>query len=453
MTRRQFSRRDLLRAAGSTLTLPLFLQRAFADERPRPPNLVLLMQTNGTNQENYWPSGDGFDSPILHDLLSNPALASKTTLLKNVHLDLTGEPDGNPHDQGFHGLFSGFAGRGQGTPDVFPGGASLDHVVARSAELGRPIDKIHCGVHAANYQIINAGRASFSATGPMQVAPCELDLYKLYRKVFGEPIDESPAARAAAAQRFRERKSVLDAVAGDLQTLQNRLGPGERSKVDLHLTAVRDFEKRLADNAAPPPVCSTIRPSRTDVPSEGQGNEANAEPLLRLFMEFMANAIACDMVGVLSFQFGRGGEHFHYDWLNIPGMPEDAHDFVAHLDDGSDPNITRISVGIKRWYTELVTDLATRLDAFPRGEGQTALDDSLIVWGNEIATGTHTLDNMPLALVGRAGGRLKRTGYLVDAGPQAHHRLGTTVLNLMGVPAEGFGLLPECGVLAGLELV
>jgi hypothetical protein len=72
-------------------------------------------------------------------------------------------------------------------------------------------------------------------------------------------------------------------------------------------------------------------------------------------MEFIANTVGCRMVGVLSFQFGRGGDHFHYDWLNIPGMPTDAHDFVAHLDNG-DANIERIFTEIKKWYTEIVSD-------------------------------------------------------------------------------------------------
>jgi hypothetical protein len=116
MKRQQFSRRDLLRAAGCTLALPFFLKRAFAGDAPRPPNLVLLMQTNGTNQKNYWPAAGSFDSPILHELLSDPVLASKTTLLKNVNFDSTGMPTGNGHDWGFHGLYSGYAAINSG-PD------------------------------------------------------------------------------------------------------------------------------------------------------------------------------------------------------------------------------------------------------------------------------------------------------------------------------------------------
>ncbi len=460
--RPQFSRRDLLKAAGTTLAVPTFLQSSFAAAAASaPPPLVLLMQTNGTHQEAFWPTATSWnatsgtwDSVILNKLLTNPALGPKTTLVKGINYQPVKTPDGNQHDQGFHGLYSGFdsiAGPG----GSYGGGISLDQRLAREANFSAAkIKNIHCGVQAVNYMAINAGRLSFSSTGPGQQVPCELDLYALYDRVFGSGTQGGDPQ--AAQRRLMQRKSVLDAVAADLTALQRRLGPNERDKVDIHLTAVRDFENRLTAGASMgmnpvSPGCTNVKPSKTGVPTGGQGNEANAETLERLFMEFIANTIACKMVGVLSFQFGRGGDHFHYAWLNIPGMPSDAHDYVAHLDTG-DANIARINTEIKKWYTDVISDLAGRLAAFPQGDGKTALDTSLVVWGNEIATGPHDQKNIPIVFIGGANGRHKRTGYLVDAGAQQHHRLGTTILNIMGVAATGFGGMPNAGMISGLDL-
>jgi hypothetical protein len=453
LQRAQFSRRDLLKAAGVTLALPAFLKNAFAADAPaKPPSLVLLHTTNGTHQAAFWPAAGTFDSTILHTLLSDPTLGPKTTLVKGINYQAIGSPSGNGHDMGFHGLYSGFdsiAGPG----GSFGGGISLDQRIANEVKFDNgKIKSIHCGVHAVDYKAINAGRISFSAVGPAQQIPCELDLYALYEKVFGTSTGNTAADQAAAQTRLAQRKSILDLVASDLTTLEKRLGANERQKVDIHLTAVRDFESRLSTNAGPvTAACASIKPSQTGVDTSGQGNEANAEVLERLFMEFIANTVACNMVGVLSFQFGRGGDHFHYAWLNIPGMPSDAHDFVAHLDSG-DADIARIFTEIKKWYTTIVSDLATRLAKFPQGDGKTALDNSLVVWGNEIATGPHDMNNIPIVLLGGAAGRLNRTGYVVDAGAQPHHRLGATVLNVMGVPATGFGGLPNCGMIKGLDL-
>jgi Protein of unknown function (DUF1552) len=451
--RPQFSRRALLKAGGATLAVPTFLKSAFAaPAATTPPNLVLLMQTNGTHQDAFWPAAGTFDSVILHELLSKPELAAKTTLIKNVNYQAIGNPSGNGHDYGFHGLYSGFDSI-SGPGGSFGGGISLDQRLANEANLSAArLKNIHCGVHAVNYQAINAGRISFSATGPAQQMPCELDLYALYEKVFGTSTGDPTADQAQAQRRLAQRKSVLDAVAQDLEALQKRLGPNERRKVDMHLTAVRDFENRLSATVGPlPTACVGVKPSKTGVPTTGQGNEANADTLERLFMEFIANTVGCKMVGVLSFQFGRGGDHFHYAWLNIPGMPADAHDNVAHADNG-DADIARINTEIKKWYTTMITDLASRLASVPQGDGKTALDNSLVVWGNEIATGPHGMKNLPIVLLGGAAGRLTKTGVVVDAGAQPHQRLGATVLNVMGVPAKGFGGLPDCGVLQGLEL-
>lgn len=451
--RPEFSRRALLKAAGATLGVPLFLKNAFPATAPSPlPNLVLLHSTNGTHQDAFWPAPGKFDSIILNKLLTDPVLGPRSTLLKGINYQAIGSPSGNEHDHGFHGLYSGFdsvAGPG----GSFGGGISLDQRLAREATFDSgKFKNIHCGVQAVNYMAINAGRISFSAVGPAQQIPCELDLYALYEKVFGTVTDGNAPNLARTKLRLMQRKSVLDMVATDLTTLEKRLGPRERAKVDVHLSALRDFETRLSASQAPvSAACAAVKPSLTGVNTTGQGNEDNAPTLERLFMEFIANTIGCNMVGVLSFQFGRGGDHFHYGWLNIPGMPSDAHDLVAHLD-GGDAEIARIFTEVKKWYTEMVTDLARRLSQFPAGEGKTALDNALVVWGNEIATGPHGMSNIPIVLLGGAAGRLKRTGYVVDAGPQPHQRLGATILNIMGVAANGFGGLPDCGTLAGLEL-
>ena len=79
-------------------------------------------------------------------------------------------------------------------------------------------------------------------------------------------------------------------------------------------------------------------------------------------------------------------------------MPPDAHDFVAHQDNG-DLEIERINTEIKKWYTQMVGELCQRLSAFPQSDGTNALDNSLVVWANEIATGTHGMNDLPVVLL------------------------------------------------------
>jgi hypothetical protein len=97
-----------------------------------------------------------------------------------------------------------------------------------------------------------------------------------------------------------------------------------------------------------------------------------------------------------------------------------------------------------------VAHLGRALADLPDGEGGNLLDNTLVVWGNELATGPHGLADIPVVLLGRAGGKLPAGGRLIDNGPQDHHRLGTSILGLMGTPAPGFGEAPACGPIVGL---
>ncbi len=470
----QFSRRTLMRAAGSTLFVPSFLKHAFAQTAATRPNLILTMQTNGTHQNAFWPTGTAWTSIILKDMLANPVVGPKVTLIKGINLNKQGSPQGNGHDWGWHGLYSGFDNISAGAPAN--GGPSVDQILIKNLQFSQPFKSYHAGVIAENHSLINAGRASW-VFSTAQIPP-STNIYDDYTKFFGS-LTAAPAptttgaggaagtaaanaATAAATLRLAQRKSVLDAVATDLMSLEGRLGASEKGKVDSHLTAVRDFENRLTNTVTSagspgstprPASCSTVKPSQTGVSLTTQADEANANTLMHLYMEFIANAVACNLVGVMTFQFGRGGGHLHYNWLNLPNMPTDFHDLAAHKDTGTDgTDAANLCIGVGQYYALLHTELAAKLASFPQANGTTALDNSLVVWGNELATGPHGTNGYPIAFLGGAAGKLKRTGYMVDSGTQIHQRLGCTIQNIMGMPSTGFGWVPTCGNFTGLEL-
>jgi hypothetical protein len=133
-------------------------------------------------------------------------------------------------------------------------------------------------------------------------------------------------------------------------------------------------------------------------------------------------------------------------------MRPDFHNDIAHKDNGADAVAASVMVGVAQYYAGLVTTLAQKLASIPQAGGKTALDNSLVVWGNELATGPHGINGYPVALVGGAAGKLAKTGYMVDVGSAPHQQLGYTLQNIMGLPAKGFGGVPNCGTLSGLAL-
>ena len=435
MRDRAFGRRDLLRAVGATLLVPAFLREAFASPQTIGPRLVIFMQALGTHQASFWPDASG-TSPILNPILSDASLRAKTIIVKGIANETTGL--GNAHDRGFNSLWTGV--KPVGVPeDCFGGGPSVDKVLRRALEPKVRFPTLNCGVLAADVAPKNGHRQSFCYVGPRQQLPTRVDPYRMYAMLFPENGSDSPEA---TARRLALRQSVLDRAASDLSALSGRLGPIERGKLDAHATALREYEMRLSAAAQGGAVCA--RP-----PPPGGGidvtREDNVPLLTELMLDLMAVALQCNLTRIVTFQLGFCGNQWRYRWL---GIDKDSHEEIAHADDGLNAPVGEAVTTIGHWVAGQVARFTRKLDAIPESSG-TALDNSLVIWANENSTGQHGMTNLPIVLLGRAGGRLIRTG-VVDDGPQNHYQLCTSVLNLMGIAADGFGDKPSSGPLRGL---
>jgi hypothetical protein len=437
MTDRAFGRRDLLRAAGATLLVPAFLRQAFASPQTLGPRLVIMMQALGTHQQTFWPDASG-TSPILDPILSDAALRAKTVVVKGIANETTGF--GNEHDRGFHSLWTGR--QPVGVPeDSFGGGPSIDQILRRALDPQVRFPSLNCGVLAADVAPKNGHRRSFSYIGPQQQLPTRVDPYRLYAMMFPEGTNDSPET---VARRLALRQSVLDHAARDLSALSGRIGPKERQKLDAHVTALREYETRLSAAAQGGGACARPAPLRAGIDVM---NEENVPLLAELMLELVAVALQCNLTRIVTFQLGFCGNQWRYRWL---GIDKDAHEEIAHHDapDGSNATAAEAVTKIGRWVAENVARFTRKLDAVPEGGG-TALDNSLVIWANENSNGVHGMTDLPIVLLGRAGGRLARTGVVHD-GVQSHYQLCTSVLNLMGLAAEGFGDKPNAGPLRGL---
>ena len=451
------SRRRFLRSAGIGTSLFPFLRTGPAVAMGNSPALVLLMQSNGTHQPAFWPVAAPMPtappttplgaqaSPILAPITQDPRLRSMTTVIKGLVNDAGGS--GNGHDMGYAGLYSGYRTTGSHL-DPWGTGPSLDQVLRTGLTFHEPYPTLNCGVLATDIPVFKAHRRSFSYTAAKQQVPTEVDPYRLYARFFGVAHGNLSPAEAEAASRHRltNKKSVLDFARSDLARLRTRIGKTETARVDAHATALRDMESRLeALNSNRSPTCAQIRGPEggLDVWAED-----NVPALVTLMFDFIALALSCELVRIVTFSFGHGGEKWYFRWL---GINENSHDDIAHKDNEKNPVIADKLTRMNVWYATQVAYLARALDRLPAAEG-TTLDRSLIVWGNEQATGTHNLTNIPIALLGKAANHLPQSGHLIDAGPQDYRRLGTSLLTIMGVPSAGFGEAPDCGPIVGLPL-
>jgi hypothetical protein len=74
----------------------------------------------------------------------------------------------------------------------------------------------------------------------------------------------------------------------------------------------------------------------------------------------------------------------------------------------------------------------------------TMLDNTLVLWGNELGRGnSHSRTQIPFVLAGKAGGALS-TGRFLQYKDDPHSNLLVSLCNMMGVDTQTFGNPAYC---------
>jgi Protein of unknown function (DUF1552) len=296
-------------------------------------------------------------------------------------------------------------------------------------------------------------RASFSYVAPQRLNLPIIDPLTAFTTSFPQTGD--PVAR----RRLALRQSVLDSVSGDLQELSVRLGSDDSHKLDFHLTAVREAEAKLSSLLANQSACKyTVTPPRDfkSIPPGMANNELNIETyvpdMLDAMVTLVGAALKCGLTRVGSVQIGYCGGKWYWGWENIN---VNHHDDIAHLDTFDDPGTTPVQTlttsrltTINQFYADLVRRLAVDLQSAPEGAGN-MLDNTLIVWGNEMGRGDHMNADIPAVMIGLVGNGIKTGGNVFDVAAmhggaqQPHNILGYHMLNALGHDTKGWGDIPD----------
>jgi hypothetical protein len=120
-------------------------------------------------------------------------------------------------------------------------------------------------------------------------------------------------------------------------------------------------------------------------------------------------------------------------WLGVT----EGHHELSHEPD-SNVRAQEKLTKINQWFSEQLAYLAKRLAETPEPGGGTLLDNTLIVWTNELGKGnSHTLDNIPFVLVGN--GLDFQMGRSVKYPKVSHNRLLLALAHGFGHRIDKFG--------------
>jgi hypothetical protein len=237
-------------------------------------------------------------------------------------------------------------------------------------------------------------------------------------------------------------KSILDDLQDDLRKVGSVVSSEDRRLLEEHATFVREMEHELEA-----PSSRDVGHAVPEIEPGVKHESANMPKISKMQIDLLVNSFAADFARVATLQITNSVGDARMRWLGVT----EGHHELSHNPD-SDLKSQQKLIKINKWYCEQMAYLAKRLAETPEpGGGGSLLDNTLIVWTNELGKGnSHTLNDIPFVLVGN--GLDFKMGRSVKYKKVPHNRLLLAFANGMGHHIEKFGNPNLCGggVLTGL---
>ena len=456
--RTALSRRRLLGGMGAlsvALTSPIWRSATvFGQDATAKParRFIGLFSANGTIASEFFPTGPtgtALSAANLGRILAPMAAhVSKILVLKGVHMwstvsdtlgSTTGMRYGGPHMRGPGAMLTGGAlgapstvngsFNGAGGPAGNADRISVDQYIANKIGTKSTFPSLEFGAKVGGGHPLDV----ISYRGANQPNPPIMDPVQMYTRMFaGNNLSSSQLTQLIA-----DRKSVLDFVQADITSLQTKLSSDDKTRLDSHLTDIRTIEQQLSNGSAactPPAKPTSFDPK----------DQASFAPIARTQSDLMLLAHICSLTNVSTFMFANADSWQYYPFAGV----NEEHHGLSH---GSDAATIEKLIKINVWHGQQVNYLLDKLAATTESDGSNMLDNTLLLWGNELGVGnTHDYKNIPWLLAG--GSSYFKMGRSLQFPDLPHNNLLVSVCNAMGLSdVKTFGIPGVCtGPLPGL---
>jgi len=427
-------RRELLRDLGIGLSAAPFCMGlpslTGADLSKTPKRLIIMFSPNGTIPDAFWPDEAGplkAFKPILQPLES---MRTRTNVLNGVYNLVRG--DGDNHMRGMSCLLTGtelFPGNIQGgshTPAGWAKGISIDQEIKnffQSKDDSRTrFGSLEFGIAVPNRADPWTRMSYAGANKPM--VPID-DPNQMLDKLYGATKDKESLL------------SIVDGVRADLRRVASRLSQEDRHMLEEHMSLVAEMESDLKQihshqtlNHPVPKIDSNIDLANDNTPN-----------ISRMQIDLLVNSFANNLARVATLQYMNSVGQAKMSWLDI----KDGHHSLSHEPDDNKEAKAKL-IKINTWFAGELAYLAKQLANTPEpgGVGGNMLDNTLIVWTNELGKGnSHTLDNIPVVTMGGENLGMKN-GQSLKFQKTAHNKLHLAIAKMMGHELHSFGLDSLC---------
>ncbi len=374
------------------------------------------------------PTGASLElSPILQPLAPfRDRLTVLTGLRSHVAFPEPGEGTGD-HARASATFLTGVHPKKTEGPDI-RAGISIDQIIAR--EIGKETQLASLELCLDSSELIGGCDAGYSCayantlawSNPSTPLPMENQPRAVFERLFG---DSDNTSRAARLERINEDRSILDSLRDAVRSLQRNLGPQDRGKLSQYLDGIRDLERRIqkAEQQSGRELPVMERPSG--------GIPSTFAEHARMMFDLQAIAFQADLTRVCTFMISREISPRPYPEIGI----SDAHHALTHE---VRPDAIEKVVKINSYHMNQFAYFMEKLKAIPDGDG-TLLDSVTALYGGGISNGfEHTHTNLPILLVGGAGGS-KGGRHLRFSEDTPLANLHLTLLEKLGVRMDAFG--------------
>ena len=424
-------RRAFVRGAGAALALPLLdamipSMTLLADTPASPDQLRRLgfvYMPMGCDVTRWTPPGGatlGDLSPTLSPLES---VKSQIAILSNM--ELRNAYPGTHATSNASFLSAATAKRTESTDYYL--GTTVDQIAARQIGSKTQIPSLELSMDLLSvvgqcdngYACVYQNNLSWSS--PTTPLPAEAHPRLVFENLFGE--EGGTADRRAS---LRKRASLLDSMLDELARLQKTIGPGDRSRLNEYVEAVRDVEQRIQQSdvaAGENPLPDLDRPI---------GVPATYADHARLMFDLQLLALQGDITRVITFQLARETSNRAYPEI---GVAEPHHPLSHH---GNNPEKLAKLAQINRFHVSLFAEFLQKLKSTPEGNGS-LLDHVLYLYGSGMGNpNVHDHVNLPIIVAGGAAGNMQGGRHIRYNDPKPLANLHLTLLDKVGVQLDSF---------------
>lgn len=408
--------------SGAALAAPFLssLQRPAKaqDLASNPRRLVIFYTQNGCLTNRWFPKVESgaLDASAFTGTTLEPLapLAAKALVPRGFgmfpkgNITVDGVSYFDPHDQGMGSKLTAAPIDSGG--EHWALGRSLDHVIA---------DKINQSgtgplVLSVGFTFSNV-KGILSYTGAREPYAPETKPSNVYSSLTGLFTGGSGEVMTEADYRVARGNSIIDMVRSDLDAFKRlNMSANDQRRVDDWLSLLRETEQQVTVSAA----CNAENAATLGVTADavsaaggsGFGGGSTEEQFTvggDMMIKLIALTMMCDANRSIVMQWPG---FVTFDWL---GHQYDHHG-LSHRNGSAAVGGTCVSGvidmlnDIDTWYASRYAQLVNLVDSIVEGD-KTMLDNSAVMWLPELADGNaHNNNNLPIIIMGSAGGYLKQ---------------------------------------------